>query len=96
MIGERKKLKNETTLEHKRKYRELINLVIQKSIEAKKKCKDIEIQMRTGNRDAMYKSVKKFFNNYKPKRGAIEDNNGVIIYENKHGGHIWKEYLEQL
>jgi len=78
MIEERRKLKNETTLEHKWKYRELRNLVVRKSKEAKKKyleekCKDIEVQMRTSSRDAAYKSVKKFFYDL-PKRSAIEDN----------------------
>lgn len=42
---------------------------------------------------SVYKSVKHFFNNYKLKRWAIEDNNGVIIYEDKHREVIWKEYL---
>jgi hypothetical protein len=32
----------------------------------------------------------------KPKKGEIEDNNGLIIYENIHKGNIWKKYLEQL
>ncbi|KAF0686720.1 craniofacial development protein 2-like, partial [Aphis craccivora] len=80
MIEERRKLKNGTTLESQRKYRELRNLV----------------QMRNGSRDAAYKSVKNFFNDYKPKRWAIEDNNGVIIYEDIQKGDIWKNYLEQL
>jgi len=51
--------------------------------------------MRNGSRDTAYKSVKNFFNDYKPKRGAIEDNNGVIIYEDIQRGGIWKKYLEQ-
>ncbi|KAF0772941.1 craniofacial development protein 2-like [Aphis craccivora] len=101
MIEERRKLKNGTTLESQRKYRELRNLVIRKSKEAKKifleeKCKEIEMQMRNGSGDAAYKSVKNFFNDYKPKRGAIEDNNGVIIYEDIQKGDIWENYLEQL
>ncbi len=46
MIEERRKLKNGTTLESQRKYRELRNLVIRKSKEAKEifleeKCKEI-------------------------------------------------------
>jgi len=44
--------------------------------------------MRTGSRDTAYKSVKKFFNDYKPKMGALEDNNGVINYEAKHREHM--------
>lgn len=41
--------------------------------------------MRTGNRDAAYKSVKNFSNDYKPRRGAIEDNNRVIMSINIKG-----------
>ncbi|VVC30385.1 Endonuclease/exonuclease/phosphatase,Reverse transcriptase domain [Cinara cedri] len=101
MKEERRKLKNGTTFESQRKYRELRNLVIRKSKEAKEtflkeKCKKIEVQMRNGSRDAAYKSVKNFFNDYKPNRGAIEDNNGVIIYEDIQRGDVWKKYLEQL
>jgi len=74
---------------------------MRKSKEAKekyldKKCKDIEVLTSTDNRDAAYKSIKKFFNDYKQKRGSIDDYNGVIIYKDKHRGNIWKEYLEQL
>lgn len=62
MIEERRKIKNGTTLESQRKYRELRNLVIRKSKEAQetfieKKCKEIEVQMRHASRDAAYKSV---------------------------------------
>ncbi|KAF0716303.1 craniofacial development protein 2-like, partial [Aphis craccivora] len=51
------KLKNGTTLESQCKYRELRNLVIRKSKGAKEifleeKCKEIEVQMRNGSRDA--------------------------------------------
>lgn len=60
MIEERRKLKNGTTLEQKQKYRELKNIAVRKSKEAKEKYKDIEMQTRTGSRDAAYKSVKKF------------------------------------
>jgi len=60
MIEERRKLKNGTTLKQKKKYRELRNIAARKSKEAKKKYKDIEVKMRTGSRDAAYKSVKKF------------------------------------
>lgn len=93
MIEKRRKLKNGITLEPKRKYRELRNLVIRKSKEAKKKylgtkCKDIELQMRIFSRYAVYKLVKKFFNDYKPHRGSIEDNNGIIIYVDKHRGNM--------
>lgn len=40
-----------------------------KSKEAKEKyleekCKDIEVQMRNGSRDAAYKSIEKYFNDY--------------------------------
>lgn len=52
--------------------------------------------MRTGSRDAAYKSVKNFFNEYKLKRIIIEDSYGTIIYEDKDRGTIWKEYLERL
>jgi hypothetical protein len=101
MIEERRKLKNGTTSENQREYRELRNLIIRRSKEAKEtfleeKCKEIEVQMRNGNRDAAYKSVKNFFNDYKPNRGEIEDNNGIIIYEDIQKGEVWKKYLEQL
>lgn len=74
------------TLEYKRKYRELRNLVIWNLKEKylKEKCKDIEVKMKMDSRDITYKSVK----NYKPKIGATEDNNEAIIYENKHRGNI--------
>ncbi|KAL4084163.1 hypothetical protein QTP88_027996 [Uroleucon formosanum] len=85
MIEERRKLKNRTTFESQRKYRELRNLV-----------RNTKVQMRNGSRDAAYKSIKNFFNDYKPNRGAIEDNNGVIIYEDIQRGDVWKKYLEQL
>lgn len=52
------------------------------------KCKNIEIQMRTGSMDAAYKSVTKFFADYKSKKGSIEDNNGIIIYEDKQREHM--------
>jgi hypothetical protein len=75
MIEERRKLKNETTLESQPKCRELRNLVIRKSKEAKEtfleeKCKELKVQMRNGSRDAAYKSVKNFFNDYKTKKGG--------------------------
>jgi len=101
MIEERRKLKIGTTFESQRKYRELRNLIIRKSKEAKEaffeeKCKEIEVQMRNGSRDSAYKSVKNFFNDYKTNRGTIEDKNGVIIYEDIQRGDVWKKYLEQL
>lgn len=49
--------------------------------------------MRTGSRNIVYKSFNNFFNDYKPKRGAIEDTR-VIIYEDKHKWNTWKKYLE--
>lgn len=66
-----------------------------KSKGAKEKCKDIEVQMRTGSRDAEYKSVKFFFNDYKPKRCKIVDYNRLIIYEDKHRGNVWKEFCSK-
>lgn len=94
MIKERRKVKNGNTLEYKLKYRKLSNLTIQKSKELKEKyleekCKVIEVQMRTGSRDAAYKSFKNFLNDYKPKRGTTEDRNRTIIYEDKDRGTIW-------
>lgn len=86
MIEKWRKFKIGTTLEYKWKYEKLRNFVKRKSKEAKEKSKDIKKQMRTDSGDAAYKS--NFFIDYKPKRGALEDNNGVIIYEDKHKGSI--------
>jgi len=64
----------------------LRNLVIRKSKETKEKyleenCSDIEILMKTGRREEAYKMMKKFFGQYKPRVGGIEDNNGKMLWE---------------
>jgi len=86
MIEERRKYKNSNTVEYQRRYRTLRNLIIRKSKEAKEKyleekCEEIDILMRTGKREAAYKTVKKFFGIRTPKYGAIENKKEEIIYE---------------
>lgn len=87
--------------EGQERYRALRNLVIRKSKEAKEKyleenCSDIEILMKTGRREEAYKMVKKFFGQYKPRAGGIEDNNGKMLWEQEDIAKRWKEYLEIL
>lgn len=70
-----------------------------KSIEAKekyleKKYEEIDVLMKTGRKEAAYKTVKKFFGTHNPKSGAIEDREGTVIYEQEHIAERWKEYLE--
>jgi len=48
--------------------------------------------MRTGSRNASYKSDKKFLSDFKAKMGIMEDSNGIIIYEDKHK----KEHMEDI
>jgi len=101
LIGERRKYKNLNTVEHQRTYQALRNLIIRKSKEAKEKyleekCKEIDILMRTGKREAAYKTVKIFFGVRTPKWGAIENNEGEIIYEQEQIADRWKEYIEAL
>lgn len=57
-------------------------------------CSEINVQIKTGNQDAVYGSV--LFSSYKSRNGWIEDNSGSIVYEKKHIGKVWKEYMEKL
>jgi hypothetical protein len=50
--------------------------------------------MKTGRREEAYKMMKKFFGQYKPRAGGIEDNNGKMLWEQKDIVKRWKEYLE--
>jgi len=52
--------------------------------------------MKTARKEEAYKTVKKFFGQYKPRAGGIEDNNGKILWEQKDIVKRWKEYLEIL
>ncbi|KAE9522192.1 hypothetical protein AGLY_017452 [Aphis glycines] len=101
LIEERRKYKNLNRTEGQKRYRSLRNLIIRKSKEAKEKylevnCRDIESLMKTGRREEAYKMVKKFFGQYKPRAGGIEDNNGKMLWEQKDIAKRWKEYLEIL
>lgn len=74
-------------------YRALKNLVIRKLKEAKEKYleenfSDIGTFMKTGRREEAYKMVKKFFGQYKPRAGGIEDNNGNKKILSKDGKNI--------
>jgi len=42
------------------------------------------------------KSNNYHYNNNIAKMGIIEDSYETIIYEDKHRGKVWKEYLENL
>lgn len=86
MIQERRKFKNLNTVEHQKTYRILRNLIIRKSKEAKKKylkkkCKEIDILMKTCMRKTAYKPVKMFFEARTPKYEAIAKKKEKIIYE---------------
>jgi len=101
LIEERRKYKILNSTEGQERYKALRNLVIRKSKEAKEKyleenCSDIEILMKTGRREDAYKMVKKFFEQYKPRAGGIEDNNGKMLWKQEYIVKIWKEYLEIL
>jgi len=101
MIEERRKYKSSSSIDGQEKYRVLRNLIIRKSREAKEKyleekCSEIETLMKTGSSDEVYRTVKMFFGQHKPRAGGIEDNNGRMLYEQNDVAKRWKEYLEIL
>uniref|UniRef100_A0A8D9A6I6 Craniofacial development protein 2 n=1 Tax=Cacopsylla melanoneura TaxID=428564 RepID=A0A8D9A6I6_9HEMI len=101
LIEKRRELKNATTEEGKRTYRELRNKINRESRIAKEsyleeKCAQISRNLEQGRLDSAYREAKNFFNDSKARSNTIEDENGKLLFDDEMITKRWKQYLESL
>lgn len=101
MIKERRKYKNATDEEGKRRYRTIRNKINRKTRQDKESymkeiCENIELSMNKNQMEMAYSNIRRFFNDKRVKTMSIVDRGNKLVFDEDKIVEVWKEYIEKL